>query len=220
MATFREVQDRINLDYLNRTDLGAETKRAIHRAIKHYEKTRFWFNCTATAVTINTPSTDVALPADFLALDFCTISNNGKNELVTIRNYDRIAYRNQSGVSGVPAEIAVWRNSLHFTPKATSAHSMTIHYTHSLATLSADSDTNDWLSAGEDLIVHHAMADILQNVLRVTDVAQVTAHKQWESEAYKLLKEGSDIRTNFERDLGTVGTQHQQKPKLPGSGMS
>lgn len=221
MATYREMQDRINLDYLNRTDLSNETKRAIIRAIKHYEKTKFWFNVTATALAVGTASVTVAIPADFLALDFATVRDTSRDSIVTIRSYDRIAYRNiDVALSGVPIEIAYWRDALFFTPKPSSSTSITIHYTHSLAALSADSDTNAWTSAGEDLIVHHACADMLANVLRVTDVSQIQSHKTWEMEAYKMLKEGSNSRTGLGEDIGMVGLQHQQKPKLPESGLS
>lgn len=221
MATFREMQDRINLDYLNRTDLNNETKRAIIRAVKHYEKQRFWFNLTSTALAIGTASTSVAIPADFLALDFATVRDTSLDTQVVLRSFDRIAYKNSNtSLSGVPAEICYYRDTLHFTPKPSSATNLTVYYTHSLATLSADADTNAWTSAAEDLIVHHATADMLANVLRVTDVEQVKAHKAWETEAYATLKAGNDLRMGFGADTGVVGTLHGQKPKTPGSGMT
>lgn len=219
MATYREMQDRINLDYLNRTDLGAETKRAILRAVKHYEKNRFWFNMTATALAIGTASTSVAIPADFLVLDFATVLDTSNSSLVVLRTFDRIAYKNITPNSGVPTEIAYFRDLFHFTPKPSSATSLTVYYTHSLAALSADSDTNGWTSAAEDLIVHHATADMLANVLRVTDVAQVQSHKTWELEAYKTLKEGNDNRIGIGLDGATIGMNHAQKPKVPESGL-
>jgi len=225
MPNYRDLQDRINLDYLNRTDLTNETKRAIIRAIKHYEKNRFWFNMTSTALAIGTLSVSVAVPADFLALDYATVRDSSNDYIVTIRNFDRVAYRNtsfgggagSSSAAGVPSEIAFMRNTFYFYPKPTSATTLTVYYTHSLTALSNDTDTNDWCSAAEDLIVHHATADMLANVLRVTDVSQVMAHKNYELEAYNQLKIGNDLRLMVNQDLGTVGTQHQQYPKTPDS---
>jgi hypothetical protein len=216
MATYREIQDRINLDYLNRTDLGNETKRAVIRAVKHYEKMRFWFNMTSTALAVGTESTSVALPDDFLALDFATVRDSSIDAIVTMRTFDRIAYKNQNtSLSGVVAEVAYYRNQLHFTPKPQSATTLTIHYTHALPTLSADTDTNAWTSAAEDLIVHRATADMLANVLRVTDQKQIDSHKLWELDAYKMLKDGDDLRTGAGSDGAMVGAQHSQKPKTP-----
>lgn len=218
MATFVQMQDRINLDYLNRTDLAAETKRAIQRAVKHYEKERFWFNMTATALVVSTASAGVAVPADFVALDFVTVVDaaTSTNNIVVIRSFDRLAYQNRTNSSGVPQEVAYWQDKLvFFPPRATSAYSVQVHYVHTLPVLSADADVNAWTSAGEDLIVHHATADMLANVLRVADPAQVQAHKTWEMEAYKLLKFGNDIRLRMNEDTGMVGTLHGPNPKTP-----
>lgn len=219
MTTFREMQDRINLDYLNRTDLQNETKRAIVRAIKHYEKTRFWFNITATAVAIGTASVTVAVPVDFLALDYVTVRDSSIDSIVNIRRWDRIAYRNQNtALSGVAQEICYWRDAFFFTPKPNSATSLTIHYTQAFPTLSADADVNQWTSAGEDLIVHHATADMLANVLRVTDGSQIQSHKAWEAEALAQLKSGNMIRTGLGDDKATIGSQQGQSPQVPESG--
>lgn len=218
MGTFAQAQDRINLDYLNRTDLTNETKRALIRAVKHYEKERFWFNMTATAVALNTAGTPTPVPADFLALNFVTVldvTGGSVDNVVTIRSLDRIAYQNRTKGSGVAQEVAYWNDALWFYPaRATSAYAATIHYTHALPVLSADSDTNGWLSAAEDLIVHHAAADMLANVLR-SDPAQVQAHKTWEMEAYKLLQFGNQMRMREGFDLGMQGSQHNQAQKQP-----
>jgi len=214
MATFREVQDRINLDYLNRTDLGNETKRAITRAIKHYEKNRLWFNLTATALAIGTASTTVALPADFLALDFVTVANNSAQQLLTVRTFDRIAYQNRTNDSGVPTEVCYWRDSLHFTPKPASATSLTIHYTHAYPTLSADADTNPWLSACEDLIVYRAVHDIMANVLRISDATTLTNYKELEGEAFKTIQIGNNLRQNLGKDGAVTGASQPASPKV------
>ena len=222
-TTFRDLQDRINLDYLNRTDLTNETKRAIIRAIKHYEKNRFWFNMTSTAIAVGSTSVTVAVPSDFLALDYVTVRDSSIDYIMSIRNFDRVAYKNQAAFggasSGVPAEIAYFRNAFYFTPKPTSATSLTVYYTQAFPALSADTDTNDWCSAAEDLIVHHATADMLANVLRVTDTSQISAHKQWELEAYNQLKVGNDIRLMVNQDPGVVGQNHNQLPKTPDSSL-
>lgn len=216
MATYREMQDRINLDYLNRTDLQNETKRAIIRAVKHYEKERFWFNMTATALAIGVTSATVAVPADFIALDFATVRDSSKDYLLTIRSFDRIAYKNiDTATSGIPAEICYWQEALKFTPKPSSATTLTVHYVHTLPALSADSDTNGWTSAGEDLIVHHATADLLANVLRITDKGVIESHKQWEMEAYRTLQFGNKMRLSPTRDGAMQGSLHGAPGKVP-----
>ena len=215
MATFKEMQDRINLDYLNRTDLANETKRAIVRAVKFYEKDRLWFNITATSIAIGTASTTVAIPADFLALDYATVSNNGNNEIMTIRSFDRIAYQNKGSASGVPSEICYWRDTFNFSPKPASATSITVHYTHSMPVLSADTDTNPWTSAGEDVIVYRATHDMMANVLRVADKDILASYKTLEMESYKMLQFGNDMRQNSGEQGAVTGASHGQSPKTP-----
>lgn len=216
MATFKEMQDRINLDYLNRTDLGNETKRAIVRAVKHYEKERFWFNITATALAVGVLSTTVAIPADFIALDFATVRDNSIDSIMTIRSFDRIAYQNRALGSGMPLEICYWRDQLVFAPKPASATTITIQYTHTLPALSADSDTNAWTSAGEDVIVYHATCDLLANTLRVADKELIANFKSQEMESLKMLQFGNEVRQGHGDEGSVVGANHGQAPKVPG----
>jgi hypothetical protein len=220
MATFLDMQLRINQDYLNRFDLGAETKNAIQRAIKAYEKERFWFNSTATALTVGTASNTVAIPADFLALDFATIRDASADYIITIRSFDRLAYRLQNSqagglsASGIAAEIAYHQDQLFFAPKPQSATTITIRYTQAFPALSADTDTNGFTSAAEDLIVFHAAADMVQNILRIADPTIFQGYKALEMEAYNNLKFGNDIRMGND-EQGIQGRNHSTRPKLP-----
>ena len=157
-TTFQNVQDRINLDYLNRTDLVNETQRAIIRAINHYQYERFWFNQTATAIACSTSVNTVALPVDFIALDMVTVKSSSAGYaggyIVQQRSMERIVYRNSFGtISGMPLECAVYNGAITLYPLPHSAYSLTVRYVNVLPALSAGTDTNDWLSAAEDVIV-------------------------------------------------------------------
>lgn len=217
--TFKDVQDRINLDYLNRTDFTNETKRAIIRAQKHYERERFWFNQTATVINASTAAYTLSLPADFIALDLVTVSQNGVGGTPVVqRTLERVKYRQADGTSGVPQEVALYSGNLNFYPKPSSAFPLTVHYTFKLPDLSADSDVNDWLSAAEDLIVFHAAADMLANVIRgrPDEVAQL---RDMEAVALTSLQRYRNIRLNKDEDLSIMGPIHRQDPaKTDGGG--
>jgi hypothetical protein len=220
MANFLDMQNRVSLDYLNRNDLGAEVKRALIRAVKHYEKTRLWFNQTATSIAIGTASMSVAVPSDFLALNFVTVRDSSADSIVNIKGFDRIAYQQRSAAgggaaaSGVAQEVCYWNDTLQFFPLPSSATSLTVHYTQSLPTLSADTDTNGWTSAGEDIIVYHATADMWANVLRIADPATVANFKQMEMEALSALMSGNDMRMgNAQQQV--VGSNQSANPGLP-----
>lgn len=220
-VTFKNLQDRINLDYLNRTDFTNETKRAIVRAIKHYERARLWFNQTATAINVSTAATTLAVPADFIALDMMTITQNGANPTqVTQRAYERVTYRNASGTSGVPEEVAVYRNLFNFYPKPSSAFPVTVSYVFRLPELSADSDTNDWLAECEDVICFHATADMLQNVVR-RPMDEVQQMQQMEATALGNLNLARKMHMNTDEDIGILGPIHRQDTaKTDGSTMA
>lgn len=219
-TTFQNVQDRINLDYLNRTDLTSETQRAIIRAINHYQYERFWFNQTATAIAMATATGVVALPTDFIALDMVTVVANGGTSIVQQRSMERIVYRQSFGASasGVPQECAVYNNTLNFYPKVPdSAYSVTVRYVNTLPALSAGTDSNDWLSAAEDLIVYHAAADVLQNVIRGR-ADEVASMQQMEQQALATLQRARNIRLNTNEDLSEVGPLGRQFPSKTGGG--
>jgi len=218
--TYQGLQDRINLDYLNRTDLQNETQRAIIRAIQHYERTRLWFNQSQTAINANTASFAISLPADFLALDMVTYTNNGGNPLIIPQHtYERVTYRNQNATSGVPIECAVYNNQLYLTPKPASAYPITLAYTFRLVQLSASTDTNAWCTEAEDLIVFHATADMLQNVIRAQQ-SDVQVMKALEQAALNSLQHARDIHMNVEEDLSVLGPiQRQETSKTDGGAM-
>ena len=218
-VTFKDVQDRVNLDYLNRTDFTNETKRAIIRAIKHYERERFHFNQTATAINASTAAYTLSLPADFFALDQVTVSVNGVGGFPVVqRTMERVSYRQSDGTSGVPQEVALYANNLNFYPKPSSAFPVTVRYTFQLAQLSADSDTNKWLSAAEDLVVFHAAADMMANVIRGRP-DDVATFRDMEGVALASLQRYRNIRLNTNEDMSVMGPVHRQEPaKTDGGG--
>lgn len=217
--TFKDMQDRINLDYLNRTDFTNETKRALIRAIRHYERERFHFNQTATAITASTASYTLSLPADFIALDMVSVSVNGvAGTPVVQRTMERVNYRQSDATSGVPQECALYAGAIQLWPKPSSAFPVTVRYTYKLTELSADTDTNDWCSAAEDLVVFHATADMLANVIRA-DPQTVATYRDMEAVALASLQRYRNIRLNSDEDLSAMGPQHRQEPaKTDGGG--
>lgn len=221
-TTFQNVQDRINLDYLNRTDLTNETQRAVIRAINHYQYERFWFNQTATSIACTTAGAGIALPADFIALDMVTVASTSagfaQGYIIQQRSMERVVYRNAFGsVSGFPQECAVYNNTLNIYPKPHSAYSLTVRYVNVLPALSAGTDTNDWLSAAEDLIVFHAAADVLQNIIRGR-ADEVAVMQQMEQQALATLQRARNIRLNTNEDLSEVGPLGRQFPSKTGGG--
>jgi len=175
MATLGAVQDRINNDYLNRTDLTAETKRAVAGAVRFYERQRFWFNESSTALATVAAQSHIATQSTFFTTDRLRFFYQGSAsyELVKKDIGELLEMRgNQS--PGKPTHYAEWGERYELFPIPDSAYTVTVYGIQQLTVLSATTgtaSTNAWFSAAEDLVVFHATKLMWANVLRNTEEA-------------------------------------------------
>lgn len=191
MASFGTMQDRINQDYLNRTDLSAECRRAIQASIRHYERQRFPWNEAYTAMTTSAGQTFVSLPSDFLQLDLIQVSFNSADFALTPTPFSTLRELNiQRGPNNLPTHYCIYQNRIELAPYPDSAYSMPCYYIKQLPALSASADVNDWVSAAEDLIVYRATNIMWGNVLRNPQEAQY--YKQQEREALGQILSNRD----------------------------
>lgn len=173
MATLQTVVDRIQQDYLNRSTLQAECVRAVQGAIRHYERQRFPWNETATALACVVGVDHVTVPTDFLIEDSLRISAFGGLTPLTKRPFGDIQDMNMVAVNSVPTHYALRGNNFYLFSPPNSAYPLQCYYIQRLSELTATSmtGTNKWLSAAEDLIVFHAAKLVWANVIRNTDEA-------------------------------------------------
>lgn len=162
MGTYRDMQDRIALEYLNRTDLLVEIKHAILNSIKATEPERFWFNETAVAAVAVSA---VAVPSNFLVLDRLEITIASADYQLMQRSFDEIRDMNASRITGQPTSFAYHANAFQLALYPDSAYAMICYYIKSLPVLSADSDTNVWTTELANYIAEAATLDLLTNVV-------------------------------------------------------
>jgi len=156
MATFKEVQDRINNEYLNRTTFIEETKTAIKAAIRFYEKRRWVFNETAVALATSAGAIDVSFPDNFLILDHIALTDAGENFELRERNYSELLNLNAQGHQAQPTHYAVYNQNIQLHPIPETIYAIQIGYVKRLETISAATDTNAWLEDFQDVICYHA----------------------------------------------------------------
>jgi hypothetical protein len=160
MSTFSEMVSEI-ADDLGRTDLTSQIKEAINRAIKHYEKERFYFNETTNTLTTlanqQAYGTADGLPSTIKEIDVIklTLSATNKPELEK-RSYHYIQSMDIANLSSQPTDYAWYQSKLYLYPIPDSVYTLTISHQKSYTALSADSDENDWTTEAEDLIEAHA----------------------------------------------------------------
>lgn len=171
MATYLETQTRI-ANELSRSDLTAEIRLAILSAIAFYGKRRWFWNETSDTLTTTASQAYVSLPSDFVDLDNLQITIGGSNRPLFIRTMDEITTWRANSSTGQPTDFTLYQNRIELFRTPDSTYSMPIKYIKSLTELSADADTNAWLTDGEELIRMHAKKDLYSNKIRDTRAAQ------------------------------------------------
>lgn len=168
MSTYAEIQTRINDSYLNRPDFSAETQTAIKAAIRFYEKKRWQFNETATALATSAGQAYLDLPDNLLVLDDLRINFSGfSGEPLFRADVGFIRDMRIGNAQGLPSHYAVSRKRAELALIPDSAWTVDCYYVKRLTELSAGTDTNAFISADfEDVIVYHATKLMWATVLR------------------------------------------------------
>lgn len=171
MATYKDLQDRIALDYLNRMTLVPEIKRAINNSIKLVEAQRFWFNEAQGTLTAVANQTYVSVPADFLSLDRLELTRGSADYALSEQPFDWVRDMNATRASGAPTHFAYYQDRFELAVRPDSAYLLPVYYLKSLPALSADSDSNAWTNEAGNLIAHLACVELLSGVLQADDKA-------------------------------------------------
>jgi len=197
-TTLQDVQDRITLDYLNRTNLNSVVIRAVQAAIRHYERKRWPWNETTTTLTASNGQLTLTVPSDFISLDLLEIQYQSATYSLSRRSFEEVRELNVTGNENknLPTSFAQRGDSFYLAPIPDSAYLVNCHYLQKLPELSSNSmtSTNAWLSAAEDLIVYHATKLVWANTLRNTEEA--TKYAQLERDAYTDLRTYTEQRVN------------------------
>lgn len=166
MLTYGDMQTRI-ADELGRSDLTEQIKKAILSAIDFYKDDRFWFN--EGEVTFNTTAglDHQAMPTTFGEIDEATVTVSGNRYELDVVSYDIIRDRVLlTTEQGQPDRIAVFEEDIWYDPVPDQIYPIILSGLIYFTDLSALTDTNAWTNEAEQLIRHHAKADLFANVIR------------------------------------------------------
>lgn len=197
MANFKDLQDRINLDYLNQTTLIPETKRAIRTAIRTYEATRFWFNEATSTMTAAPSVSYLIAPLDFLTLDHLEITTTGAPDTLRQQTFEYVRKMQQGAPQGQPTDFAYRGNRFELAAIPNHDYIATIHYIKSLPALSADTDSNEWTNEASNLIAHCATLELLGSNMNTSDDRKVAYHRRQLQMAHNELSLRNETRLNF-----------------------
>ena len=194
MATLGELIDRIE-DDLNRTDLTTQVQTAIYRAIKFYEKERFWFNENVWSFSASSATEQVAFSAasttDLKEIDVVTVTRNSNDvyplDVKTYQNLREISTSGSSPTTGPPSDYALFKSTWFFYPVPDQNYVVHVYGQKSYASITSTASGNDFTNEAEDLIEARARWWLYARVLK--DVTNATIAKAEETEAFMSLKE-------------------------------
>lgn len=196
MPTYLDIQNRIATDLLNRNNLNAQIKNGIQTAIRHYQRTGYWFNETSTILTLTVFQEQLATPSDFLCLQELMVTQNSASIQLIPASFDFIRRLNINNTPGLPTRFCEYGENFCVANIPDSAYPVPCYYIQQLPALSADTDTNGWLSAAEDLIVYAAAKYVWAGVIRNMSAANAIA--QMETGAALELSRITELRQNRE----------------------
>jgi hypothetical protein len=137
------------------TSLTAIVQQQVLDAVSFYESTRFWFNEGAVTLTTSSSLANYALPAAALPLveiDSVRISVNGSRYKLNPENHNVLDAMDLGTVFGQPAKYSYFAEQFRLYPVPTATYTFVVSGQFRLATLSATTDTNAFLTHGLNLI--------------------------------------------------------------------
>jgi len=207
-----------------KTRIGSETLRSdtdslgfigseILTAIAHYDDERLKFNEVRATASTTADDSYVALPSDFMDLDHLKIEVNGSTYDLVSRSFSEIEDVDSTTYTGQPTRYAVYDNQLRLYPTPDKAYELTLAYLQSLSALSADTDTNAWMTTGEELIRARAKAAFRINYLYDEAAVQEQLFYAGRDEEFLCHQEKSAYRA-----LRRASNKYISTNKLRGSG--
>lgn len=177
MATYKDLQDRINLDYLNRMTLMPEVKRAIAIAIRTYEANRYWFNETFVVLNAVTDQSFIPVPTDFLEPIRLELTvNGGTSELPRLALPD-LRTLAMNSPSSQPTYYTYYGDRIELSCPSSGNYECPFYYVYSLPAFVSDDDSNAWTNEAANLIAHAATLELMTGVLQVHDTQKIARHQ-------------------------------------------
>ena len=180
MSDYATMQARIASE-LRRNLISDEIKNAIQTAISLAEVDRFYFN-EARAFTMTVANKAYyGVPDNFQSMESLTITVNQSKYPLDPKTFQYLdAIDIGTANTGIPIYYAIYNNQFRLYPVPDGEYRLDLALQKRLSALSADSDTNAWMTDGETMIRQAAKAIVLRDVIRGKEA-------QAEAQAYDAL---------------------------------
>lgn len=174
MSTLGAMQDRI-ADELARTDLTSQITKAIQSAIRYYERQAFYFNEKISTLSTSDgaeyySSADFAFIPNMIEIYSARLTRSTTYYTLMEKPFSYIdAIQSNSAYKADPTLFAYFAQKLRFYPVPDAARDVVFAYIEKATSLSASTDTNYWMTDGEELIRARATADLYGDVIKDFD---------------------------------------------------
>lgn len=182
MSDFITMKTRV-ADELARNDLATFIGKEINTAVKHYESTRVRWTEVKEFSLGNTASGTryYAVPSDFIRADSLKINYSGALYDLVPRTWEYIEHQDNqdSPTLGVPNEYVVYADQFRLWPVPDGTYALLLSYLKRENDLVNDTDTNSWMTFGEEVIRSRTKAAVEIKYLRkpaaIAEAAQLSA---------------------------------------------
>jgi hypothetical protein len=193
-GTYADMRARIADELANDGDIStSQINNAIQSTIADYSGEAFWFNeATSTLNTVANQETygtaDWSAIPNIIRINTIKVITSGASgyNLSSLMN-DQIEDIQDGTVKGRPEYYARYANQIRLYPIPDAVYSIRFTYISTLSTLSADGDTNSWMTDGEELIRQGAKKRLAADILMSDEIANRCA--AMEKEAYDGLRQ-------------------------------
>jgi hypothetical protein len=212
MSTFGTMTSRIMDEMVLETGLTSQIQAAILSSIKFYERERFYFNeRLSLTMTFSTgqelyTATDLPEIATIPEIDQLTIFINASSRYPLTRRTWEWINRMQMDTTGQgqPTDYCQYAQQIRAYPIPSGVFPAVISGTERFAMLSADGDTNAWMTDAEELIRYAAKKRLAVDVLHDAEPIQNSAiWGEMERDALRALRNETVRRLSSGRIVAT-----------------
>jgi len=176
MTTYVTMQTRIADELLDSGALStAQIKAAIQSAIAHYERKPFYFNQKKASTFSTVASQEYYGSSDLSNIPYIvemkSFNIGTYKSKVKAVDFEDIDMAQSGSVTGQPTAYAYYEQKIRLFPIPDAVYTATLAYIYRLTALSADGDTNIWMTDAEELIRQSAKRILALDILHADDIA-------------------------------------------------
>lgn len=149
---------------------------AIRTAIKHHERESFWFSQKTTSFDTVAgqefyESTPPETFQNIVRIVSMRCGPDGSKELLRGLDNSFVDEMQDGSITGEPAHYSLYESKIRLYPIPEAVYSITLRYIQKFSTVSADTDTNPWLTECEEMIRQGAKRVLCTDILHNDEMA-------------------------------------------------